>query len=46
MIRAPKSGKKKVLLSRYDYISLAEESDFYVVEFTADQKESMYYDDY
>ena len=46
LVRAPRSGKKKILLTKYDYISLAEESDFYIVEFTADQKEATYYDDY
>jgi len=46
LVRCPRHGKKKVLLTRYDYVSLAEESDFYVVEFTADEKESQYYNDY
>ena len=46
LVRAPRSGKKKILLTKYDYISLAEESDFYIVDFTADQKEASYYDDY
>lgn len=36
LIRAPRHGRKRILLSRYDYISLAEESDFYVVDLTAD----------
>ena len=40
LLRCPRQGKKKVLLTRYDYISLAEESDFYIVELTADEKES------
>lgn len=44
LIRVPKSAKKRVLLSRYDYVSLREESDFYVVDLSADQKESLYYD--
>ena len=35
-----------MLLSRYDYISLAEESDFYVVELTADENEGIYYDQF
>ncbi len=35
-----------MLLTRYDYISLAEESDFYVVEFTADERESALYNEY
>jgi hypothetical protein len=38
LVRCPRHGKKKILLTRYDYISLAEESDFYIVEFTADEK--------
>ena len=46
LVRPPRSGKKKILLTKYDYISLAEESDFYIVDFTADQKEASYYDDY
>jgi len=33
-------------LTKYDYISLAEESDFYIIDFTADEKEASYYDDY
>ena len=40
LLRCPRQGKKKVLIARYDYISLAEESDFYIVEMTADEKES------
>jgi len=44
LIRVPRHGKKKVLLSKFDYISMAEESDFYITELTADEKESMYFD--
>ncbi len=43
LIRAPRSGKKKILLTRYDYISLAEESDFYIADFTEDENEATYY---
>ena len=33
-------------MTKYDYVSLAEESDFYIIDFTADEKEASYYDDY
>ncbi|TNV72753.1 hypothetical protein FGO68_gene17254 [Halteria grandinella] len=44
LIKAPRSGqvKKKILLQKYDYISLGEESDFFVVELTSDEREHLY----
>lgn len=46
LVRAPRSGRKKLLLTRYDYISLAEESDFYIADFTSDETESSYFTEY
>lgn len=44
LLKVPK--KKRFLLSKYDYVSLAEESDFYIVDMTADERESHYYENY
>lgn len=46
LVRCPRNGKKKVVLTKYDYVSLAEESDFYIVDFTADERESNFYTEY
>ena len=46
LIRVPRNAKKKLLLNRYDYLSLSNESDFFIQELSADEKESFYYEDY
>jgi len=38
----PRPGRK-VVLNRFDYVSLAEESDFYIVDFFSDEKEQLYF---